>query len=113
MTSYWRLFTNAGDATGARVVAGRVLKRLMVSEPFERVAPYEKGGFVVDWRLRHADDEWSGVVVAVLASAQAVGTGWMLSGNIRDGLDLWCSEVGVPGATALRVSCTRDSTGTR
>jgi hypothetical protein len=105
MTVLWKVFTDAGNEQGAARIFKRVLGILGGEISDSHLQPYPKGGFVISFCSSTSATSWPEAVVEVLGSAQRVGHGWLLSGNIAEELDACCNKPRVAGITFIHVTC--------
>ena len=96
----WRLFVDCASEPAARRVAARWFGKIGLDARALTVAPYPKGGFVLEARSDHASESWPEFVVEALAACQRAGHGWQLRGYVEEELDAFVAkrkeEGGVP-----------------
>ena len=108
MKASWRVFTNAHDKESARVLLKRTIKALGVEASEAETEPYYKGGFLISFGTVPASSVWSEKVVELIALAEKVGRGWILSGSIIEALDLWSNESTIAGVQSIHLNCERN-----
>ena len=106
--AHWTFFTDAADETKARKVLDWVLAKLGSEPDQSQIKPYHKGGFALSFSTVLPIENWPGMVVSILSSAERVGHGWLLSGGIIESLDACCDKPSVAGVTFIHVVCLRE-----
>jgi uncharacterized protein YhfF len=111
MESHWKAWTDAATEDKARRVAGWALSGF---EKAGRAAVFvgtqpdeETGGHVLEFVVALDAPTWPEAVVELLATAQRLGSGWGLSGFIREEVEATTNSVSVPGVQMLLCSLRR------
>ena len=100
---HWKVYTAATTSDKANKVLGRVLKVLAVEHSSEKIEPYHKGGFVCSFNTCASAVKWPEIVLESLSFAQAIGRGWVLTGDIQRELDAWSNESTVVGVQSIHL----------
>jgi len=89
MDSDWKAWTPA-TTHGKAVRVGRpLLEKLGADETSLLIEPYPKtNGHVLSFMVRFENLAWPEAVLALLSTAQSVGYGWTILGQIDEELDL-------------------------
>lgn len=98
LTVYLNFSLAAQSSVATRQTINRI-KQILQSYRFEAMA--EEGGFVVKLNAPN----WPEGVFHLLDFAQQLGRHWMVSGNIRYGLDAFSSEICITGVAAASMMC--------
>jgi len=108
-TLHWKIFTDANRQDKAAKVMRRVLSKLQTEALNVKIEPYHKGGFTCTFDTSCEIDQWSDVVLYAIALAQSIGRGWLLSGDIRQGLEAWSNDSPVVGVKNVLLCCYEDA----
>lgn len=100
---HWKLFTDAGSHEKAERIVSLAIEKLSVSASELKIEPYHKGGFVCSFFAPSNATSWAEVVLEALESAQQIGRGWLLHGNICSELDLWSNESSIVGVKSINL----------
>ena len=104
--AHLRLILNTKTEKSARVVLGRVFKRLEAD--LERLEPYHKGGYEANLTITVPDGTWSDRVFYIICAAQSLGAAWYLGGRVEEELNMTADHFSIPGLTFAWLSYRRD-----
>jgi len=100
---HWKIFTDAGSPEKAKRIVSIAIEKLSASATELKIEPYHKGGFVCSFVAPPKATSWAEVVLEALQSAQLVGRGWLLNGDISGELDLWSNESSIVGVKSINL----------
>ena len=96
------VYLNFSLAAQSSVAKRQTIHKIQQSlQPYHGEAMAEEGGFVVKLNAPN----WPEGVFHLLDFAQQLGRHWVVSGNIRHGLDAFSSEIGITGVAAASMMC--------
>jgi len=115
-SSHWRVFVESDREPGARRVLESVVAVLAVEPSDLTLEPYQKGGYVAEFRVEHPPASWAEAVVGVISITQRLGRGWRMFGSVEDDPSGWLvversGDCSVPGVSAAEWSLRRDEAG--
>ncbi len=106
---HWKIFTGANTPEKATKVMNDVINRLAAESDTLKIEAYPKGGFTCSIRMSPKSDKWSDIVLESLKLAQAIGRGWVLTGDICNELDVWSNEPKVAGVKSIHLVATANA----
>jgi len=91
--------------------AKRVLTRLgaLVDMQVNTLSKYHKGGFEGNANILLTSTPWNEAVFHLLHTAQQLGRGWVITGDILEQIDLSCDDFVVAGIEFASITLDRTS----
>lgn len=101
----WAIFTDTSSTDKAVKVCNAVKKKIPYPQSDTVVADYPKGGHRCTFTTDAPAGDAASQVVAVISTAQQLGYGWSLYGDIEEEFSLWSNQSSLPGITAIEIQC--------
>lgn len=74
----------------------------------KEIEPYHKGGYVSLIESTVSTGQWSEAIHQVVLKAQCIASSWVLSGDAKFNLDLWSSDISIPGISDIHFQMFED-----
>lgn len=101
MKSDWIINTNAKNEKNATVLFARFVKQLGGEVESFQCLMQSGVGCKVKWSMDHKVTSWSELLLQVMQSAQNVGNGWLLTGDVACQCNAWCNRPRVAGVQTI------------
>ena len=103
MIIHWKIFTNTNNENKTKILVGQFVNVLTSVNSNLNIEPYHKGGYVSSFTTSLATSLWSDIVLESLSKAQAVGRGWVITGNIETEIEAWSNEADISGIQNIQM----------
>lgn len=103
MKALLKVWIAAKSERAARIVAGRIQKRLLGGSDFVRAVEYDKGGYEVHFHIPLNSKEWVTAVYELIQRAQSHARQWIISSTIEEEVYMISNEVPVPGVASAHL----------